>query len=207
MACRNRPDRRRAESRPGFTAMKALPRSVRVGGRAGSRAPETESIRAELARRVVPRVTGAASTDAADAPGASGSRPSRRELESSGGIGDRLAAFLRPSGRWGLAFAAVALVMAAGWWTSARRPHEEAIRGERHAGSFSSSRLHRTTRCSKSPGPRSRKPTPIAAILLGADLAEVGRIDLGNVTTWSIRRDSLPSGLAPGAGISSRSRR
>ena len=39
-------------------------------------------------------------------------------------------------------------------------------------------------------------------LLLGADLGEVGRIDLGDATTWTVRRDSLPAGLAPGAAIS-----
>lgn len=189
------PERRRAEANPQFAALRALHDSFVAGDEAG--AAGAESIRAELERRVLPRVLGPAGAGAT-----AGGGPSGRSADRTGGFfAALLAAFAQPAARWSVAFAAIALVAGVGWWSTARGPRRDVIRGEATTGAFEvraalrgGSLELRWTAVPEADGYR--------VVLLGADLTEVAHFDLGNGTTKTLDRDSLPPALASGQPVS-----
>ena len=185
------PERRRAESTAEFAGMKALFTAFEAEG--ATRGPEDDAIRDELARRLSTRLP----ATTAGAGRASGASPRAAAPERT--PGGWLAVFLGPSGRRALAFAVLVAVAGAGVWMT-RRPREDVVRGE-GPGAF-------TVTASAVPGgvalawPRVPGADGYRVTLLGADLGEVARFDVGDVTTWSLRGDSLPARVAPGSAIS-----
>ena len=185
------PERRRAEGTAEFAGMKAM--LAAFESEAVTSAGDDAAIRGELARRLASQLPSPAAGRAAPPL----PRAAKTQRGNSGGW---LAALFGPVGARAAAFAVLLVVAALGVWTMKRGPHEDVIRGE-HAGTFA---------ITATPGsgtldltwPAVSGADGYRAILLGADLGEISRIDLGNATTWTLRHDSLPAGLASGAAIS-----
>ena len=184
------PDRRRAEATAEFAGMKAMFAAFEAD--AAAQSSEDGAIRDDLARRM------SSSLPATTAGPAGRTAPRAARAPRTGG--GWLAALFGPVAVRSVGFAALVVVAGLGVWTMARRPREDVVRGER-ANAFA---ITATAR----PGaldlgwPAVAGADAYRVVLLGTDLGEVARFDLGDATRWSIRRDSLPAGLASGAAIS-----
>ena len=182
------PERRRAEATAEFAGMKVMFAAFEADAAAPS--SEDGAIRDELARRLATPLP-SSSTGRAALP---------RTAKAPGGSSGWFAALFGPVGLRAVGYAVLVVVAGLGVWTMTRRPREDVVRGE-HANAFAiTPTVH--------PGaldlawPAVAGADAYRVVLLGADLGEVARFDLGDATRWSMRRDSLPAGLASGASIS-----
>ena len=186
-------ERRRAESTAEFAAMKAMYAAFEAD--AATPAVEDAAIRDELARRL------AASRPVASAAPPRGAPASPRPASTrGGGFGAMFAALFGPSGGRAVAFAVLLVVAGLGAWTMTRRPREDVMRGE-HAGAFAITATARPGRLDLT-WPAAAGADAYRAVLLGPDLGELARVDLGSATAWTVRRDSLPAGLESGRALS-----
>lgn len=175
-------DRVAAERQPEFAAMRAMLADFETGTLPHD---ERATVTAELTRRVAERRNDA---------GAPGSRPARARTATPGGF---LARLFGPTGRAGLAFAAVALVAGLGWWSLQRAKAPELIRGDSES-SFVAAEPVATPDGLELTWPAAQGAEAYRVVFLGEDLAELGRMDAGAATRMTLRNDSLPAGLDAG---------
>jgi hypothetical protein len=96
----------------------------------------------------------------------------------------------------------VAIVAGLAWWSLARTPRTETVRGVVEPGSFALA----APRAEPGRVTIAWSAEPLAeayrVVFIGADLAEVTHVEVTAATEYAMRRDSLPTGLVSGTHLS-----
>jgi hypothetical protein len=186
------PDRRRAAASPQFEAMRLMLTEFEQPSGALPEAGQLEAATVELRRRLSAAGFPAGGAGVMPAAGEHSSRSPRS-------IAERLLGVLGgPGARRGLAFACALIVLGAGWWATHRSPQEATMRGILEPGAFA---LSISSEGSHSldltwtavPGADGYRVT-----FLGADLGEIGHLDVAHGTRLVLHARDLPGGVAPG---------
>ena len=191
------PDRRRAAASPQFEAMRLMLTEFEQPGGAPPEPGQLEVATAELRRRL--SAAGFPAGGAGIMPAAASEQSSRSPRS----IAERLFGVLGgPGARRGLAFACALIVIGAGWWATHRSPREATMRGIAEPGSFELSISNEVPQSlvlawTAVPGADAYRVT-----FLGADLGEIGHLDVARGTRLVLRARDLPDGVVPGAHAS-----